>query len=178
MSSVASGFGRRSPRLEVVEAHATSQISELALCGLKPHAPVLTFFSNERLSCPSGHVDLEVSDTRIAAPFACIKSQFRTSSLDNRLVAHSFDLTLIGNLIEGWVFPCRVSEYPGTSFSVERTLRKLNDRILFDGGLDRTLLDVPKSVELIDYTFSFCTVTPLMHFSGPGKANLSPFCMS
>ncbi|KAG2073399.1 hypothetical protein BDR04DRAFT_1152162 [Suillus decipiens] len=137
MSSVALGLGRHSPRPEVVEAHAMSpQVSEPAFCEVKPHAPVLTFFSDERLSCPSGLADLQVSDTRTAAPFARIKSQFRTSSLDNRLVARSFDLTLIGNLIEGWVVPCRVSEHPGTSFSVERALRKLNDRFLFDGVLD------------------------------------------
>ncbi|KAG1766896.1 hypothetical protein EV702DRAFT_1256380 [Suillus placidus] len=137
MSSVVSDLSRYSLRLEVVELHATSpQVSELALCGLTHLQKVsLTLFSNNTLSCLGGLVGLQVSDIRIGGVFARVKSQFRTSSLEKSVV-HSFGLALGGNLLEGWVVPCRrlqlTSEHSETAFVIERALCKLNNRVLFD----------------------------------------------
>lgn len=179
MSSVASGLSRYSPRLEVVELHTKSLKSASSLsagsctCGRKSHLPrsVTTLYL-------SGLVGLRVLDVRIAAPFARVKSQFRTSCLD-KLVIHSFDLNLSGNLMEGWVVPCRrlqlISEHPETALAVECALCKLNDRAPYDDRLKCRLPDVPKRVEHIDYAFSLHTFTFFIHVSDLRKVDFFHF---
>lgn len=131
-----------------MEPHATSpQVSELALYGLTHLQEVsLALFSNNALSGPRGLVGLRVLDIRIAVPLTRVKSQFRTFSLD-KLIVHSFDLILSGNLIEGWVILCRrlqlVSDHrPALPVQAERS-----DPL-------ECILDVLKSGEHIDYAFS------------------------
>ncbi|KAG1738771.1 hypothetical protein EDB19DRAFT_882966 [Suillus lakei] len=87
MCSALSSLCRRSPRLEVVELHATSSgVSELALREL-PHLRYarLTLHGNEGLSWLSRLVGLQELCIQITAPFAPVKSHFRTESSLNNL---------------------------------------------------------------------------------------------
>ncbi|KAG2137077.1 hypothetical protein DEU56DRAFT_804846 [Suillus clintonianus] len=183
MCSTLSSLCRRSPRLQIVELAATSSgVSELALRELPYLRNLeLTLHGNEDFSWLSCLVGLQELSVEITAPFAPVKSHFRAQSSLNHLVIHSSTLTLIGKMVVGWVVPCTqlilFSEIPETAPAVERALRELTDRVLFD-GLKIIVLYVYEVPDLIDNAFTLRTFTPLMHFSSLKEISLERFCMS
>ncbi|KAG0698042.1 hypothetical protein DFH29DRAFT_943308 [Suillus ampliporus] len=185
-SSLLSGLSRHSARLEVIELQSTPpEVTELALCGL-PHLRQIslttTSLSSETLSHLARLAGLQILDIRILTEHShyvpSVQSQFRTSSLD-MLAISSSTLTFTGDMVQGWVVPCKHltlgSEFPETALVVERALHKLHNRLLCD-TLESIIIDGPtRFVNNIDYAFNLGTFTPLMQFSNLKKVVLSSF---
>ncbi|KAG0698039.1 hypothetical protein DFH29DRAFT_1003185 [Suillus ampliporus] len=189
MSSLLSGLSRHSARLEVIELETTPpEITELALCGL-PHlrqvSLTTTSLSSETLSHLSRLAGLQILDIRILTEHShyvpSVQSQFCTSSLD-MLAISSSTLTFTGDMVQGWVVPCKhltlESESRETALVVERALHKLHNRLLCDTLESIIIHGSTLAVNNIDYAFNLGTFTPLMQFSNLKKVDLSSFCMS
>jgi hypothetical protein len=183
MSSLISGLGRHSPRLEVVALGGMSPgVAELALCepGL-PHLRrvSLTSLTNKTLLCLSRLVGLEKLDITIPEDLEAVKLQFRTTL--RRLVIRISTLTSSQDLAEGWVVPCKHLELSPniteSAFDIEHTLRGMNDRLLCN-CLRSIHLHGPKSRDHVDYAFSLRTFTPLLQFSRLKSINLATSYMS
>ena len=125
MSSLISGLGRHSPRLEAIELNPMSpRVSELALRGLPLLLTVvLTSLTHKTLLCLSHLAGIE--DLGIIIP-ALLGSVQTSISYPVQAVYRPS----IGNVIEGWVMPCMqlvlVHDIPATAFAIEHTLRKLD----------------------------------------------------
>ncbi|KAG1718010.1 uncharacterized protein EDB91DRAFT_1187388, partial [Suillus paluster] len=180
MSSLVSGLCRHSPRLEFVKLHPTSsKVTEVTLHGLLFLRKIrLGLRGNEDLSYLYRIVGLQELHIQIMKPYARVKSQFRTSCLDKLVISVSDFEAFDGDMTEGWIIPCRqlqlVPHDVETSLSVERTLRKLTDRVLFD---DLECITLYASTH-IGEAFTVHTFTPLMRFSGLKEVDLSTWCMS
>ncbi|KAJ8595798.1 hypothetical protein M405DRAFT_929297 [Rhizopogon salebrosus TDB-379] len=183
MSSLISGLGRHSLRLEVVALGGMSPgVAELALCepGL-PHLRrvSLTSLTNKTLLCLSRLVGLEKLDITIPEDLEAVKLQFRTTL--RRLVIRISTLTSSQDLAEGWVVPCKHLELSPditeSAFDIEHTLRGMNDRLLCN-CLRSIHLHGPKSRDHVDYAFSLRTFTPLLQFSRLKSINLATSYMS
>ncbi|KAG1802658.1 uncharacterized protein HD556DRAFT_1437720 [Suillus plorans] len=160
MPSVLSDLDRHSPQLEVIEF-------------VGPHSMC------PRLSRIVGLQELQIVLVGILPP---LRSQFRTSYLE-KLVIHSFNLTTNGSSVAGWVVPYRqlqlIPTFTESAVAIERVLRMLDQRLLFD-VLEHILLDVVfgPNHNHIDNAFTLQTFTPLMRFSSLKEVDLSTFCMS
>ncbi|KAG1836003.1 hypothetical protein DFJ58DRAFT_749957 [Suillus subalutaceus] len=114
VSSLFSGLSRHSPRLEVLELHATSsEVAELTLCGL-PHLQRvwLTLRSNKALSYVTRLIGLYEVYITVPIPCGGGNLQFSSSSL-RKVMIHSSTLTSVGNIVEGWVVQCRSLDWRG-----------------------------------------------------------------
>ncbi|OAX34354.1 hypothetical protein K503DRAFT_859271 [Rhizopogon vinicolor AM-OR11-026] len=159
MPSVLSGLSKHSPRLKVINLidMPSDRITELTLRELHHLQDVwLTLVGDKAF-------------------------QFRSASTLNVLRISSSTLTLIGDMAEQWVVPCKrlklYSNVSVTALAVERALCELNNRILCD-GLEEFQHDLSRIRNPIDHAFSFRTFTPLMRFSSLKVVEFAPFCMS
>ncbi|KAG1752465.1 uncharacterized protein EDB91DRAFT_1102771, partial [Suillus paluster] len=185
MSSVLSGLGRHSPRLEVVEViqcQVPPNVAELALCGF-PHLRKASLVlpnvgDSSWLSRLVGLQELYIHFAGLFFPV--LKYQLRTCTLD-KLVIGSRNLTITATIVEEWVVPCRELQLNCTcaesAVAFENALRSLDNRLLCD-VLERILLDVGNLDEHIDNFFTLRTFTPLMRFSGLKEVDLSSLCIS
>ncbi|KAG2111320.1 uncharacterized protein F5147DRAFT_573666 [Suillus discolor] len=168
--------------IEFVGPHSMCpRVGELALCGLTHlRKATLIFPSREDLSWLSRIVGLQELRIVLAGILPPLRSQFRTSYLE-KLVIHSFNLTTSGSSVAGWVVPCRqlqlIPTFTESAVAVERVLRMLDQRLLFD-VLEHILIDVVFEPNHIDKAFTLQTFTPLMRFSSLKEVDLSTFCMS